>query len=74
MDQVHPSGPWTPSREGVHGPLVHVLSLPVYDLELQWLLIIYSFTNRLFNLMVCFLNQIQLTLEEGSILRPLLFQ
>ena len=29
MDLVHESGPWTRSKEGVHGPLVHVLSSPV---------------------------------------------
>ena len=28
MDRVHESGPWTRSKEGVHGPLVHVLSSP----------------------------------------------
>ena len=28
MDLVHESGPWTRSKEGVHGPLVHVLSSP----------------------------------------------
>ena len=28
MDPVHKSGPWTQSKEGVHGPLVHVLSSP----------------------------------------------
>ena len=28
MDPVHTSGPWTRSKEGVHGPLVHVLSSP----------------------------------------------
>ena len=26
MDPVHESGPWTQSKVGVHGPLVHVLS------------------------------------------------
>ena len=26
MDPVHESGPWTWSKVGVHGPLVHVLS------------------------------------------------
>ena len=26
MDPVHESGPWTRSKVGVHGPLVHVLS------------------------------------------------
>ena len=31
MDQVHTSGPWTRFIEGVHGPLVHVLSLPQQD-------------------------------------------
>ena len=25
-DRVHESGPWTRSKEGVHGPLVHALS------------------------------------------------
>ena len=29
MDPVHESGPWTPSKVGVHGPLVLVLSSPV---------------------------------------------
>ena len=28
MDPVHESGPWTRSKKGVHGPLVHVLSSP----------------------------------------------
>ena len=28
MDPVHESGPWTLSKEGVHGPLVHVLTSP----------------------------------------------
>ena len=28
MDLVHESGPWTRSKVGVHGPLVHVLSSP----------------------------------------------
>ena len=32
MDLVHESGPWTPSKEGVHGPLVHVLSSPLDDI------------------------------------------
>ena len=30
MDPVHESGPWTRSKVGVHGPLVHVLSSPLY--------------------------------------------
>ena len=30
MDPVHESGPWTRSKVGVHGPLVHVLSSPVH--------------------------------------------
>ena len=34
MDPVHESGPWTRSKEGVHGPLVHVLSSPDNDLTL----------------------------------------
>ena len=29
MDPVHENGPWTRSKDGVHGPLVHVLSSPV---------------------------------------------
>ena len=28
MDAVHESSPWTRSKVGVHGPLVHVLSSP----------------------------------------------
>ena len=32
MDLVHESGPWTRSKEGVHGPLVHVLSSPTKNL------------------------------------------
>ena len=28
MDPVHENGPKTRSKEGVHGPLVHVLSSP----------------------------------------------
>ena len=28
MDPGHESGPWTQSKVGVHGPLVHVLSSP----------------------------------------------
>ena len=28
MDPVHESGPWTRSKVGSHGPVVHVLSLP----------------------------------------------
>ena len=30
MDPVHESGPWTRSKERVHGPLVHVLSSPSF--------------------------------------------
>ena len=30
MDPVHESGPWTRSKVGVHGPLVHVLSSPIW--------------------------------------------
>ena len=30
MDLVHESGPWTRSKVGVHGPLVHVLSPPLH--------------------------------------------
>ena len=28
MDPVYEGGPWTRSKEGVHGPGVHVLSSP----------------------------------------------
>ena len=28
---VHESGPWAWSKEGVHGPLIHVLSSPSQD-------------------------------------------
>ena len=31
VDPVHESGPWTRSKVGVHGPLVHVLSSPVLE-------------------------------------------
>ena len=31
MDPVHESGPWTRSKVGVHGPLVHVLSSPLQN-------------------------------------------
>ena len=31
MDLVHESGPWTWSKVGVHGPLVHVLSSPILN-------------------------------------------
>ena len=32
MDPVHESGPWTRSKVGVHGPLVHVLSSPAVQI------------------------------------------
>ena len=35
MDPVHESGPWTRSKEGVHGPLVHVLSSPVNSYQVH---------------------------------------
>ena len=35
MDPVHESGPWTRSKVGVHGPLVHVLSSPISDVSLS---------------------------------------
>ena len=31
INPVHESGPWTQSKEGVHGPLVHVLSSPLLN-------------------------------------------
>ena len=34
MDLVHESGPWTRSKEGVHGPPVHVLSSPTCKLKI----------------------------------------
>ena len=33
MDPDHESGPWTRSKVGVHGPLVHVLSSPKFWLS-----------------------------------------
>ena len=35
MDLVHESGPWTWSKVGVYGPLVHVLSSPSAN-SLKW--------------------------------------
>ena len=35
MDQEHESGPWTRSKAGVHGPLVHVLSSPMNSCNQQ---------------------------------------
>ena len=49
MDPVHESGPWTRSKVGVHGPLVHVLSSPVLKFCGQSNLVIKN-TNS--NLMV----------------------
>ena len=37
MDLVHESGPWTRSKVGVHGPLVHVLSSPVFGSHIVFL-------------------------------------
>ena len=31
IDPVHESGPWTRSKVGVRGPLVHVLSSPAWN-------------------------------------------
>ena len=49
MDPVHESGPWTRSKVGVHGPLVHVLSSPIYlrcsDVQVRAFL-----TYRFFNI------------------------
>ena len=36
MDPVHESGPWTQSKVGVHGPLVHVLSSPGKEPFRKW--------------------------------------
>ena len=36
MDPVHESGPWTRSKERVHGPLVHVLSSPARIAMARW--------------------------------------
>ena len=38
MDPVHESSPWTRSKVGVHGPLVHVLSSPLLA-PLGWVII-----------------------------------
>ena len=35
MDLVHESGPWTWSKVGVHGPLVHVLSSPATETNMK---------------------------------------
>ena len=35
MDPVHESGPWTWSKVGVHGPLVHVLSSPPLNVAVR---------------------------------------
>ena len=39
MDPVHQSGPWIRSKEGVHGPLVHVLSSP----KLNWSFAVFKY-------------------------------
>ena len=45
MDPVHESGPWTRSKEGVHGPLVHILSSPGRKATSEcWQGIIYVYT------------------------------
>ena len=45
MDPVQESGPWTRSKEGVHGPLVHVLSSPGRKATSEcWQGIIYVYT------------------------------
>ena len=41
MDPVHESGPWTRSKEGVHGPMVHVLSSPLKNTKGNALYFVY---------------------------------
>ena len=41
MDLVHEGVPWTRSKEGVHGPGVHVLSSPVSDWTLSQSFVCY---------------------------------
>ena len=43
MDPVHENGPWTRSKEGVHGPLVPVLSSPSHNSKKVFHLCYYLF-------------------------------
>ena len=50
MDPVHESGPWTRSKVGVHGPLVHVLSSPrkkslIVEVKSQYCCVFESFKS-----------------------------
>ena len=65
MDPVHESSPWTRSKVGVHGPLVHVLSSPS-DEAFQLITLkpvtfgvcsFHSAQERLFPLMISVFNQ-----------------
>ena len=49
MDPVHESGPWTRSKEGVHGPLVHVLS----SSHIATALYVLKFTKLRQKLQIC---------------------
>ena len=44
MDPVHESSPWTRSKVGVHGPLVHFLSSPAKIKEFSTTLYIGIYT------------------------------
>ena len=47
MDLVHESGPWTRSKEGVHGPPVHVLSSPFYIHSMVLDILLHDSENHL---------------------------
>ena len=47
MDPVHENGPWTRSKEGVHGPLVHVLSSTVFYNYIITIIIVKNNDNNL---------------------------
>ena len=47
MDPVHENGPWTRSKEGVHGPLVHVLSSTVFYNYIILIIIVKNNDNNL---------------------------
>ena len=64
MDPVHDSGPWTRSKMGVHGPLVHVLSSPSdsYQFEISGRLKLVSVP---FSSLVLYIGQLEKSFPEG---------
>ena len=52
MDPVHESGPWTRSKVGVHGPLVHVLSSPLEVRKNTPLRVVFSTLFSVFHLVM----------------------